>query len=162
MIDSQVGQGSLFRVLLPAVGERLAPSAEAAPADEPADAEATLAGVVLVVDDEEVVRETASRALEQMGLHALRAAGGASGVALLSAHAEVNVVLLDLTMPGMDGLAALKEMRKLRPELHVILSSGFNVQDEAQRWVDGELTDFIKKPYEVAELRRAMERAIGK
>lgn len=162
MVESQVGQGSTFRVLLPASSERPAAPQETGIAEEPVAIEATLSGVVLVVDDEEVVRETASRALEQMGLRALRAAGGASGVALLSAHPEVDVVLLDLTMPGMDGLTTLREMRKLRPELYVILSSGFNAQDEAQRLADNGATSFIKKPYELTELRRVMERAIKK
>jgi PAS domain S-box-containing protein len=144
-VDSEPGRGSRFTLLLPAARGEVAPSPGAArEAGPPAGS-----GTILVVDDEEDVRVVAARLLESQGFRAVLAADGREAVGIVSrSPGEFRAVLLDLTMPRMDGEETFRELRKLRPDLPVLLMSGYSEKDSTERFVGGELAGFIAKPFD--------------
>ncbi|HEY4299796.1 MAG TPA: PAS domain S-box protein [Candidatus Didemnitutus sp.] len=157
-VFSERGQGTTFRVLLPAV----------AGAADPLAVRAAPAGIwhgsgrVLVVDDEEAVRKVAARLLEKLGFAVDIAADGQEALVLFESAAEdYAVVLLDQTMPRMDGEETFRRMRLLRPQVRVLLMSGFNRVDMLDRFMGQGLAGFVQKPFEVetlaSEIRRTFE-----
>jgi two-component system, cell cycle sensor histidine kinase and response regulator CckA len=147
-VESALGRGTTFRIFLPHAGSAPRSKVQAA-----SPALAKTDRYVLVVDDEEVVRRTARSGLENYGYRVLLAASGQEAVSLVERHdAGIGLVVLDLTMPGMDGAATFRAMRKLRPELTVILSSGYDEADVASRFHGERFAGFIKKPYTAAAL----------
>jgi CheY-like chemotaxis protein len=106
------------------------------------------AGTVLVVDDEQIVREMAKRALERHGYTVLVADSGAAAIDVFRRHpGEIAVVLLDLSMPGMSGEETLPELRKIRPKFEVVVSSGYS-ESEAMTLFHGQrVSGFVQKPY---------------
>ena len=158
-LHSAPGAGSTFRILVPSLGCP-APRRDAAPAVALPRPGPGTGPCVLVVDDEPHVRTVARMALEEHGFKVLVAAGGGQAVSLLETHGdEVQLVLLDLLMPDVDGGEALRAMRRLRPDLRVILSSGYE-EETARRGFDREaLAGFLHKPYAVTALVEAVTRA---
>jgi two-component system, cell cycle sensor histidine kinase and response regulator CckA len=149
-LSSERGRGTTFTVLFPG-----APRAAAVPHEPSREAAAVPAapGRILVVDDEEVIRNVVRTALEKFGFSVLTAADGFEAVELFRAQAsEVAVVLLDMTMPRMSGDEAFQEMRRIRPDVRVILSSGYTEQEATTRFADAGLAAFIQKPYQPLEL----------
>ena len=100
--------------------------------------------------------------LERLGFTVLTAADGREGMALYRAHAdEIVCVILDLTMPRMDGEATFRELRRIREDVPVLMSSGYSEQDVTQRFAGKGLAGVIQKPYQsealIAKLREALE-----
>jgi len=155
VVDSTPGRGTVFRVFLPvaADAEHLAAPAEASP--QPA-----AHGTVLVVDDEETVRSVARAALERSGFRVLTAPDGRTALDLVQARdPEIDVVLLDLTMPVLSGQEVYGELQELSPGARVVLTSGYSEGDIRTR-LPG-ITGFIQKPYQPRELVDAIRAAIG-
>ncbi len=151
-IESEPGQGTTLRVLFPSMGA-LAES----PAREllltPAEKAWRAEGKILVVDDDETVRSLARRMLERQGFSVLTVNDGLAAVQLFAERsADIACVLLDLTMPELDGEACFDELRRIDPDVRVIMSSGYNEQDVTNRFVDRGAIGFIQKPYGVDEL----------
>jgi two-component system, cell cycle sensor histidine kinase and response regulator CckA len=161
LVDSALGRGTYVRILFPASGEGAAQALPGRPAAEPT---AELPhGTVLVVDDDEAVRTLAQQYLLELGMTTLVATGGAEALALFEAHAdEILCVILDLTMPGMDGVAVLGELSRRRPGVTVLLASGFSEEDAMRRFADLTPAGFIQKPYELAGLRVSLARALAR
>ncbi len=157
-VYSEPSRGSSFKVLIPALGEA------AAPADGIDGNLHGLAGsTVMVVDDEESVRTVAALTLERCGFRVLRASDGREALEVFRTEAPlVDLVLLDMTMPHLNGEETFREMRRLRPDVKVILSSGYNEMDAAGRFAGKGLTGFIQKPYRpvdlIARVRSALSR----
>ena len=147
-VESTLGQGTTFRIFLPHAGMASRSKGQAsAPAPAKSDR------YILVVDDEEMVRRTARSGLENYGYRVLLASSGQEAVSLLERHdVGIGLVVLDLTMPGMDGAATFRALRKVRPDLTVILSSGYDEADVASRFHGERFAGFIKKPYTAAAL----------
>ncbi|HWO10770.1 MAG TPA: PAS domain-containing protein, partial [Polyangiaceae bacterium] len=121
-VESALGKGARFVVLLPQVSA--APSVGVAPTEARA-----ARGTLLLVDDEDLVRTTSSVMLEDAGFRVLAAADGQEGLELFERHmAEIDAVILDLTMPRLDGEQCLRRLRALRPGIPVLLMSGYSVQ----------------------------------
>lgn len=154
-LTSELGKGTTFTVFFPA---RQGEVPDGGPADTTAAVRLQASGgTVLVVDDEAVVREVATAALVQIGFEVLEAADGASAVALLKRYNQpLSGVLLDLTMPGMDGASTLRALRELRPGLKAVLMSGFDQQDTLSRHQDLEVVGFLPKPFTVKTLTSLM------
>ncbi len=111
-------------------------------------------GTVLLVDDEESVRAVGQQMLTRMGFDVLTASDGIAGVQMFNEHRdEIVCILLDLTMPHADGEQAFHELRRISPEVKVILCSGYNMQAATQRFVGKGLAGFIQKPYALKVLR---------
>lgn len=113
---------------------------------------------ILVVDDESIVRETCGCMLEGLGFLIATARDGREAVEVLERQlAVISAVVLDLTMPVMNGEDAFHAMRALRADLPVLLTSGYYPQDVATRFAGQSRLAFLKKPYSMAELEQAMQ-----
>ena len=149
----------------PAIGPE--PSADsAAPTEiaEPAEVAPNWRGegLVLVVDDEQMVRILAKRVLEKFGFQVMSAEDGRQAIEIFRPHApEFVAVLLDVTMPVLGGAETLHELRRLRPDLRVILSSGYDEHQATARIAHQEVVGFLPKPYLptdlIAKVREALE-----
>jgi CheY-like chemotaxis protein len=107
----------------------------------------------LVIDDEEMVRRTAETTLNRYGYRVLGAKTGQEGLEVFErGAAEIGVVLLDLTMPGIGGEETLRELRKIRADVKVILSSGYDETETLRRFTGDGPDGFIQKPYTAASL----------
>lgn len=150
-VTSSPGAGTSFRIYLPMAGE---PGGRAADAPR---AEWAGRGGMLVVDDEEVVRRIAGRMLEALGFTVYEASSAESALAVVARHrAMLRAALVDLTMPGVDGLETLERMQVEAPELVLVLTSG-----HAPEHVEARGTPhFIKKPFTVDQLRGLMRRLL--
>ncbi len=156
-VDSAPGQGATLRVYLPATTATL-PIQQ----DEAVHEDLSGAGVILFVDDEDVVRSVARSTLERFGYTVLTAQNGPDAIeALRQGSAEIALVILDLTMPVMSGEETLREMRNIRPRLKVILSSGYNEAEAISRFADRELAGFLQKPYTAVELGQKVKAALA-
>jgi len=157
-VYSEVGKGTTFKILLPAAewkpGERVKTAEQGVLAQG--------GGTILLVDDDPLVLDIASEMLAQLGFQVLTASNGREGLKVFRIHSdEITCVILDLTMPVMGGEETFRELRSLRSDVRVILSSGYNQQDVTQRFVGRGLSGFIQKPYTVASLRSVLNRTLG-
>ena len=163
-VNSAVERGTTVRVLFPAAEvEQVALEPAGAPtADRQVRHEAPpISGTILVADDEEPVRNLCKAMVEHFGFQVVTAVDGEDTLEVFRKHAdEIVCVILDLSMPRMDGIAAYKELQRISPDLKVILSSGFNRQEAAQRFIDQSLAGFIKKPYGMKALQNELERVL--
>jgi two-component system, cell cycle sensor histidine kinase and response regulator CckA len=157
-VDSAEQIGSSFTVLLPAV-EAAMPSKDAEIAAS--TAVETGAGVVLIVDDEDLVRRAARATLEHFGYTVFEAADGRDGADLFSRlHGRISAVLLDLTMPRMDGYNVWRYIRRICPDMAVIISSGFEESEAMRQFAEDPALLFLKKPFTAASLVRKIGAAI--
>jgi len=153
-IESQPGQGSTFRLFLPASTR---PPALPAPREEPGGR-----GRILLVDDDPVLLETAQAMLEDLGYPVFTAQDGVAALDCWKAHpGEVALVLLDLTMPRMDGHQTFLALRGLSPKVPVIISSGYDATQSLQSLQGPGMPSFLHKPYSIRELRQAVEASLG-
>jgi CheY-like chemotaxis protein len=157
VVKSAPGNGTTVEVYLPVSGRE---------APEPISRDATIAqsmaGTVLVVDDEPMIRTLATRMLEPLGFDVLTAEDGVAALEVFDDHAEeVVCVVCDLTMPRMDGWETLTALRERRPGLPIVLASGY---DRAHA-MSGDHTErpqtFLSKPWNLARLRAAIEAAMA-
>ncbi len=143
-VYSEAGKGTTFKILFPVASESL----EQASNQLVVPGQWQPSGVILVVDDEETIREVASMMLEDMGFSVLTAEDGVDALAVYRQHQqEIVGVLMDMTMPKMDGKECFRELRRINADVKVILSSGYNELDATSRFVGQGLAGFIQKPY---------------
>ena len=115
--------------------------------------------MVLLVDDDEIVLEIGKKMLERIGFTVLSAVDGVEAVEQAQEHAsELVCVLLDLTMPRMDGIEAFAEIRKIRPDLPVILCSGYSQQSVTKQFAGKDLSGFLEKPFRFNELSEKLHK----
>jgi PAS domain S-box-containing protein len=146
-IASTPGTGTRFKLFFPIV-----PNAYPAPA-QTAQSTPVACGAILFVDDEPVLREAAREVLELSGFTVITAEDGLDALTAYERHrADIGLIILDLTMPRMDGRAALQAILALNPEAKVILSSGYSEHDAIQQLHGEGLLGFLPKPYRLAQL----------
>ena len=151
-VDSEPGVGTTFRILLPA-GEGVPVTPPAAPAGGPEGAART----ILVIDDEEYLLEIIGESLGLRGHTCVLARSGEEGLELAASRPAIDLVLLDLNMPGLGGVETLKALRRLDPGLPVLVSSGYD-QDQAMAQLGAlEPVGFLHKPYLAKALIQAVE-----
>jgi PAS domain S-box-containing protein len=154
-VYSETGKGSTFKVLFPASEQASASNRDASP-----ERDLTGEGVVLVVDDEDVVRRAVKTALQRYGYSVALAENGQDGVDLFrEMHERVSAIILDMTMPVMGGEEALTHIQEINPKVPVILSSGFNEVEAIQRFTGKGLAGFIQKPYTASTLATKLKEA---
>jgi two-component system cell cycle sensor histidine kinase/response regulator CckA len=156
-VYSQPGMGSTFKVLLPATEGAI----QGVPSSQ--HTELRGAGTILVVDDEEVVRKVAKAALELYGYSVILADDGQQALDIFDQRShEIDLVLLDLIMPNMGGEETYRQLKLRRPEVRVILSSGYSDTQAQARFTGKGLASFIKKPYTAQALREIVQRVISR
>jgi two-component system cell cycle sensor histidine kinase/response regulator CckA len=143
-VFSEPGMGSTFTVFFPC----MQPAVRTAPLKEKVEMRKSGTGTILIVDDEETVRNVAQRILEINGYCVLTANDGREGVEVFRNHAdEITAVLLDMTMPHLSGESTFTELRKIRPDVRVVLSSGYSESEATDHFAGKGLAGFIQKPY---------------
>lgn len=154
-LRSEPGAGTSIKVLFPATRQNVSQKREPGSAAQKVRVKT---GTVLVVDDEEPLRKLARAILERCGHIILEAEHGQEAVEIFRENKEeVSYILLDLTMPVMDGRTALQEIRVIDPDAKVILTSGYAAEDLPNDLMKEKNTAFIHKPFEVKELLSLME-----
>ena len=154
---SECGKGTDFKILLPAAGRAFTRQTEAAPHTETWQT----TGTVLLVDDEGTIRELGTEMLQELGFDVLTAGNGREALEIFNPKKdEIACVILDLTMPRMDGEETFRELRRIKPDVRVVLSSGYNEQEVTQKFIGKGLAGFIQKPYRMAELGRKLREVI--
>jgi len=152
-VESAVGKGSRFRVLLPCSDEPIATPARASRYYRGQ-------GVVLVIDDDMSVRQIIAKMLASLGFSVIDAAGGRQGLRALEQRArEIALVLLDLTMPEMDGEETLRAIRKLSP-VPVVLMSGYGESEAMLRFASQRLAGFLQKPFTAQQIGDVLGQAL--
>jgi signal transduction histidine kinase/CheY-like chemotaxis protein len=157
LVDSRPGSGSRFRVLLPAVSTGRVPG-PVAPARRRAGLRAS--GCVLVVDDEAAVRAATVAILSSAGYRVLEAEGGEAAQRLFRRHSlEIDVVLLDLAMPGVNGEQTLHALRQIRSDVPIVLLTAYAEDELRLRAIRDDLAGFVAKPFSYEELLSAVKGA---
>ena len=115
-------------------------------------------GTVLLVDDEETILALGSEMLQELGYEVLTAGDGRQGLEIFTSRSDISLVILDLTMPYMDGEQCFRSLRQVDPNIRVVMSSGFNEQEVSQKFVGRGLSGFIQKPYTLSSMRNVLSR----
>ena len=154
-VSSELGHGSTFNILLP-VSEKI-------PHKEVSFQEKLVKGseTVLLVDDEVKIIEVAKPMLELMGYHVISVQSGEHAVDVFRRKADdIDLVILDLIMPGMDGGKVFDRIREIKPAMRVILSSGYAIGGPAEEIMQRGCSGFIQKPYNISELSQIVRKIL--
>ncbi|HEV2327443.1 MAG TPA: PAS domain-containing protein [Verrucomicrobiae bacterium] len=156
---SEVGRGSTFMIYLPA---NTAPVATENPAVETLELPRGHDELVLVVDDEEPIREMAQRTLERYGYRVLLAAQGAEAVSLYKPRQnEIDVVVTDMIMPVMDGFETIRALKTVNPDVRIIGSSGLASRNGLAKAKDAGVRHFLSKPYTAETMLRTLHEVLN-
>ncbi|HEX7519343.1 MAG TPA: ATP-binding protein, partial [Candidatus Deferrimicrobium sp.] len=161
-LDTRPGGGTTFRIYLPATA---AVSEEKKEKKKEKKKEAAVRGgeeTILLAEDEEAIRNIAERSLRGYGYEVLVARDGAEAVALCEAHPEIAIAVLDFVMPKLGGKEALDAMRRLRPDLKALFTSGYSTDRIHESFVLLPGIEFLPKPYGPASLARRVREVLDK
>ncbi len=150
-IYSEVGDGTTIKIYLPRVGGEVAPDV-GPPGGGVEDHRTDDGEVVLVIEDEQAVRELVVEVLRELGYHALEAADGPGGLALLDAAGRVDLLVTDVGLPGLNGRQVADAARTLRPGLKVLFMTGYAENAALNRGFLDDGMALITKPFSVQTL----------
>jgi PAS domain S-box-containing protein len=155
-VESQPGQGTTFHIFLP-VSEKLV-----VPEKSENGQSLQGSGTLLLVDDEDSIRMVAKRMLEQLGYQILTASNGAEALEIYRREQDrINLVILDMIMPGMGGAEFYQKVKEIDPMVKVLLSSGYSLDGEAQEVMAAGASGFIQKPYRLNTLSHQVAKLLG-
>jgi len=157
LVRSIPGKGTTLRALFPASSEpvQLRPNSTPPPSNWRGE------GLALVIDDEEAVRAIATAFFRVLGFRVIEAASGEEGLEVFAQHAkDIQLVLLDMSMPGKDGAETFADLQAQRPDLRVLMSSGYDEQMAIQRLKGQGIAGFLQKPYLLDDFTRAVRAAL--
>jgi len=146
-VDSEVGRGTTFKIFLP--------GSEQEPYEETSIRESLIKGseTILLVDDEAIITDATEVMLDKLGYQVVIAKSGEQAVdAVLRKCDEIDLVILDLIMPGMDGGKAFDRIRKIKPSMPVILASGYGMNEQVRLILQRGCNRFIQKPFNISQL----------
>ncbi|MCC6489352.1 MAG: response regulator, partial [Candidatus Hydrogenedentes bacterium] len=157
-VYSEPHRGTAFKVFLPVSAQAALPSLKS----DYGAGEWRGTGLVLLVDDEDMVRRVTARMLNRLGFDVAVASDGQEAVDVFAKRSqEIVCVLLDLTMPRMDGETAYSTLRRMRADVPVILTSGYNEQEVRERFAGRGMAGFVQKPFKMEELHAALRRVLA-
>ena len=155
--DSKKGHGTTFSVYLPASKKAVEKSTKSK------DQIVRGTGTILLVDDEEIVLDAGFHMLQTLGYTVLTAKGGMEAVEIYKENKDtINMVLLDIIMPGMSGAQAYERMREVNSDIKVLLSSGYNIEGKATELLEQGCDAFIQKPFNMKELSQIISDVLDK
>lgn len=162
LVESRQDVGTTIQVLFPIFEDQ--PTEDSCPLNTEEllkDKHVDCTVKILVVDDEEMILNVSTAMLEQLGYKTLAAASGEEALAIFSRDGDsIDIVLLDQVMPGMDGVTVFKELRAIRPDIKVLLASGFSQQEVSERFTGLALNGFIPKPFTLNNLTAELSRVL--
>jgi signal transduction histidine kinase/CheY-like chemotaxis protein len=148
-VVSNVGAGTTFTLFLPAAADQ-PPDQLVSSKDDSAPPHR---GIVLVIDDETAVRDAVSDILALEGIQTITAVDGAEGIAHYQEHQkEIQLIILDLSMPGLSGEETYAELKKIDPDARILISSGYSQNEVSYRFNDQDALGFLQKPYKLTTL----------
>lgn len=154
-VDSEKGHGTTFYVYLPASKKRL---------EKPIKSTGQIIkgrGVILLVDDEEIILDVDVQLLEALGYTVLKAKGGREAVEIYKENKDkINIVLLDIIMPDMSGGQVYERIKEINPDIKVLLSSGYNIEGQATEILERGCDGFIQKPFNMKELSHSISKIL--
>jgi len=154
-VYSEPGMGTTFKIFLP-TGGKSKEMLNGQPVDNP---HWRGSGTVLLVDDEVTVIDIGTEMLKELGFDVLTATNGKEALDVFAQSRDmISFVILDLTMPLLDGEQTFRELRQTQPDVKVIISSGYNEQEVAQRFLGKGLAGFIQKPYKLSTLKETIKK----
>ncbi len=164
MVESEVGKGATIRVLFPVSKKVQGTSVqgeEVVETKEPVSGTVSRRKTILVVEDEGLVRAMILERLNVLGYDTIAASDGEEGVRVFLDHSnEIDLVLLDFVMPRMNGVDAFEELIRIRPDLKVILSSGYTEDVVARTFSGPKPAGFLNKPYKMVDLKAELDRLL--
>lgn len=154
-VDSEPGRGTIVKIYLPAAQVQMQES-------EKLKIERTKGtGTILLIEDEEMVMAVCRAMLERLGYHVLEAKTGQEAVNLVKIFADnIDLAILDILMPDMSGNAIYPLLMKARPDLKVIVCSGYPIDDPAEEIIDAGAQDFLQKPFSIAALSEKLKKVL--
>lgn len=157
-VNSEIGRGTFFKILLPTLKkEMLQPISQ-----EEKETAAPLEGMVLLIDDEEVVREIGNDMLRTLGLKCLTAANGTEGIEIFKKNsAEIKLVILDIEMPGISGEKVFHILKEIQPEIKILIASGYGKEYLEMEIFKSKISHFIPKPFKIEQLSYQVDKLIG-
>ena len=160
-VSSKIGTGTQFDVYFPASDQLVTPQIQELVSNT--DDVISIQSTVLVVDDEAMLREIAESILQEMGIKVLLAEDGVQALQILQRHqTEIDVVMLDMTMPKMGGEECYRQLRTFAPDLDVIICSGFAETEVRMHFVAANHIDFLQKPYRPENLDEKIRTVLSK
>ena len=158
-VYSELGMGTSIRVLFPACSDT---SKVTGTAENQTGSRRIGSGTILLVDDEETILSVGKQMLTRMGFDVLTATDGRHAVEQYREHADsIILVILDLTMPHLDGEETFRELRRIKGDVLVLMCSGYNEQEVAQRFSGKLIAGFLQKPYMFNDLKTKVREALG-
>ena len=158
--QSAPSQGARFVVLLPCAGAGL--NCHAAPEPEASGPCLAPGTTLLLVEDEEGLRIPVSTLLRQKGIRVIEAGDGSTAIEALESHADnIDAILLDLTLPGTPSDEVIAAASRIRPDIKILLTSAYSSRDAAQALAATQVKGFLRKPYQLSELSRALNELLA-
>jgi CheY-like chemotaxis protein len=160
-LDSKVGTGSRFQVLLPCAETKAGASGDAVVGIRPSAAP-SMVSTLLVVEDEDSLRHAVVKVLRKSGFEVLEAANGSAAIDILHKRGrEIDLMLLDMTMPGASTHEIVAELTKSRPDTRVILTSAYSHEMAVEGMTESQICGFIRKPFQIANLQQMLRDALS-
>lgn len=155
-VDSAPGKGSAFTIYLPAIGKKAGREIEIAKPLHKGK------GGILIIDDEEIIRNVARDILHELGYDVLLSSSGKEGVKIYADKKDViDLVILDMIMPEMGGKETFKRLREINPDVKVLISSGYGQDSLPEQAMDNGEAGFIQKPYNINEIAEVINKVIS-
>ncbi|MFN8613329.1 MAG: response regulator [Vulcanimicrobiota bacterium] len=154
-LETEPGKGTTFHCYLPLADQSVR--------EEVAKARPMVhgSGKILVVDDEELLRDVACKLLKHLGYQVVTCEDGLQACEYYAAHQrEVDLVIVDMIMPKVGGAECFRNLKKINPEVRAVLSTGYSLNDTAQQLLDEGMVGFIQKPYQLSQLSEVMAKAL--
>ncbi len=160
MVESEIGKGTTFKFYLPV---KTTPAiSRGTSVSGPSEKVVGGEGKILIVDDEAMFREMLRDVLEFLGYEILIARDGREGVEVYKGRQEeIDLVILDMNMPMMDGQEMFREIKKINPKVKALLSTGFALDDKVQALMEEGVMGFIQKPFKIDDISRAVKALMG-
>jgi PAS domain S-box-containing protein len=155
-VSSIQGSETTFSIYLPSTEERFVNE------DAITDQLVTGAGTILLVDDEEIITYTGEQMLRKLGYNVIVAENGKKAVDIfIKEHKNINLILLDMVMPGMGGLETFDKLKEIDSDVRVLLSSGYSLDGQAREIMDRGCTGFIQKPFTLNDISQKVREILG-